>query len=114
MSVDKNLLETNSLMDQMDDPDAFHRKPKGIGKDFVMESINGSTSEYAIVLMSGNNKCYVGASQFEVALWKSREAMYGLFKKIYETADLYGYREIQDIITHSRLDMGRIIHQKES
>lgn len=87
----------------------LHNTIKKIGEDFILEQdING---EWMIRIIVGDRKCFVGANQWEVALWKSREGMYKLFQKIYECKTI---EEVKDTISHSRLDMSRIVRKDDT
>lgn len=88
--------------------------PKKIGDDFVLVKLDNG--EWAMQIIIGEKKAFCGANQYEVALWKARDAMYGLFSKIYaaaSTKDPSGVA-IRAIIETSRLDLGKIILKEKS
>jgi hypothetical protein len=83
----------------------FQTGKKVIGQDFRYAMANGDPNRWCILIKVGQTEAWMGASEYEVALWKSREAMYGLFKKIREAKSL---DEVHSIIDSSRLDQSKI------
>jgi len=106
--MEQNNLPADHLLKALntDECHDLHHSTKKIGEDFVLEK--GHDGEWLLRIKVGEHSCYCGADQWLIAMWKSREAMYALFKKIYAAATI---EDVRQIIATSRLDMGRIIPQ---
>jgi len=75
----------------------IHNTPKKIGKDFTF--VQDDKGIWMIRLVYGSSAAHMGASEYEIALWKSREAMYAVFAKLYAADSI---EVVKDIIKHSR------------
>jgi hypothetical protein len=87
-------------LDQLEMPET--PEVKRIGEDFELVPHENT---FLIKIKVGDHAFHANATGAEIALWKGREAMYRIFKQVYQAKTI---EEVRAVIELSKLDMGKI------